>query len=144
MKLSTKGRYATRAMLELALHYGEGPVQVKEISRSQEISERYLEQILIPLKAAGLITVVRGAHGGFALARHPSGINIMEIVYIAEGSTTPVECLDDPRLCSRSKSCVTREVWAEMKNAADGVLKSITLQDLLDKQRKGVFLGDGI
>ena len=144
MKLSTKGRYATRAMLELAVHFGEGPIQVKEISRSQEISERYLEQIMIPLRVAGLVKVIRGSHGGFTLARPPSGISLIEILNIVEGSTAPVECVDDAKVCSRSRSCVTREVWEKLKKATDDVLESTTLQDLLDRQENGAHIGEGI
>ena len=136
MKLSTKGRYATRAMLDLALHFGEGPILVKDISRRQEFSDRYLEQILTPLKAAGLVRVVRGARGGFTLARPPSDIRLIEIIQIVEGSTAPVDCVDDAKICSRSDFCVTREVWAEMKKATDTVLESITLQDLLERQKE--------
>ena len=136
MKLSTKGRYATRALLDLALHFGEGPILVKDISRRQEVSDRYLEQILTPLKAAGLVRVVRGARGGFALARPPSEIRLIEIVQIMEGSTAPVECVDHADSCSRSVSCVTREVWTDLKSAIDGVLESVTLQSLVEKERQ--------
>lgn len=135
MKVSTKGRYAARAMLDLAQHFGEGPILVKDISRREEFSDRYLEQILIPLKVAGLVRVVRGARGGFSLARPPSEIKLLEIIQIVEGSTAPVDCVDDARVCSRSDLCVTREVWAEMKAAIDTVLESITLQDLLERQK---------
>ncbi len=135
MKVSTKGRYAARAMLDLAQHFGEGPILVKDISRREEFSGRYLEQILIPLKVAGLVRVVRGARGGFSLARPPSEIKLLEIIQIVEGSTAPVDCVDDARVCSRSDLCVTREVWAEMKAAIDTVLESITLQDLLERQK---------
>ena len=135
MKVSTKGRYAARAMLDLAQHFGEGPILVKDISRREEFSDRYLEQILTPLKVAGLVRVVRGARGGFSLARPPSEIKLLEIIQIVEGSTAPVDCVDDTRVCSRSDLCVTREVWAEMKAAIDTVLESITLQDLLERQK---------
>ena len=136
MKLSTRGRYATRAMLDLALHFGEGPIMVKDIASRQEISGRYLEQLLAPLKVAGLVRSIRGAHGGFALARAPSEIRLKEIIQTMEGSTAPVECVDDARICPRSDLCVAREVWAEMKKATDRVLESITLQDLLQRQKE--------
>ena len=133
MKLSTKGRYATRALLDLALHFGEGPVLVKDISKRQEVSDRYLEQILTPLKAAGLVRVIRGARGGFTLAKPPSEIRLIDIVQIMEGSTAPVECVDNAHYCSRSDSCVTREVWSELKRSIDGILESTTLQHLADR-----------
>ena len=141
MKLSTKGRYAARAMLDLAQHFGQGPILVKDISRREEISERYLEQILTPLKIAGLVRVIRGARGGFTLARLPSEIRLIEIIQIMEGSTAPVECVDDAQICSRSDLCITREVWAEMKKAIDTVLESTTLQDLLERQKKRAIAG---
>ncbi len=134
MKLSTRGRYATRALLDLALHFGEGPVMVKDISRRQEISDRYLEQLLTPLKAAGLVRGIRGARGGFTLTRPPLEIRLIEIIQIMEGSTAPVECVDDAKFCSLSDLCVTRGVWAEMKRATDKVLESTTLQDLVERQ----------
>lgn len=134
MKLSTKGRYATRAMLDLALHFGEGPILVKDISNRQEVSDRYLEQILTPLKAGGLVRVVRGARGGFALAKPPSQIKLLEIIQLVEGSTAPVDCVDDLHICARSGNCVTREVWIELKQAIDNVLESMTLEDLVDRQ----------
>ncbi len=144
MKLSTKGRYTTRAMLELAIHYGEGPIQIKDISRSQEVSERYLEQLLLPLKSAGLIRTTRGANGGFELIRKPSEIRLLDIFLVAEGTTAPVECVDNAAVCSRSAGCATRGIWAEIKAATDKVLESTTLQDLVERQAVGVFIGNGI
>ncbi len=136
MKLSTKGRYAARAMLDLAQHLGQGPILVKDISRREEISERYLEQILTPLKIAGLVRVIRGARGGFTLAKPPSEVRLIDIIQTMEGSTAPVDCVDDAQICSRSDSCVTREVWTEIKEAIDTVLESTTLQDLLERQKR--------
>ena len=136
MKLSTKGRYGTRLMLDLAIHYGQGRILLKDIARRHNISERYLEQLLIPLKAAGLVRGIRGAHGGFMLARAPSEIKLLEIVQVMEGSTAPVECVDDARVCNLSDRCVTRGVWVKMKKAIDGVLESTTLEDLKTENKK--------
>jgi len=136
MKLSTKGRYGTRAMLDLALHYGQGPILLKDIARRQQISDRYLEQVIIPLKAAGLVTSMRGAHGGFALAKPPSEIRLNVIMQVMEGSIALVDCVDDPRACSRADSCATRDVWTEMEKAMSGVLESTTLEDLVQRQRE--------
>jgi len=136
MKLSTKGRYGTRAMLDLALHYGQGPILLKDIARRQQVSDRYLEQVIIPLKAAGLVTSARGAHGGFALAKPPSEIRLIEILQVVEGSISLVDCVDDPRACSRANSCVTRDVWTEMEKAMSDILKSTTLEDLAQRQRE--------
>ena len=136
MKLSTKGRYGTRAMLDLALHYGQGLILLKDIARRQEISEGYLEHVIIPLKAAGLVTSARGAHGGFALAKPPSEIRLSDIIQVVEGSIALVDCVDDPSVCSLADLCVTRDVWSDMKKAMSGILESTTLQDLVQRQRE--------
>lgn len=136
MRLSTKATYGTRAMLDLAIRSGEGPVLVREIAKRQAFSARYLEQLLLPLKAAGLVRATRGARGGFSLARAPSDIKLSEIIQIMEGSTAPLECVDDAGVCSRADLCITREIWGEMKKAMDGVLESTTLQDLVERQKR--------
>lgn len=136
MKLSTRGRYATRAMLDLALHLGEGPLLAKDISSRQQISARYLEQVFTPLRVAGLVKTIRGARGGFSLARPTSEIRLLDIIRATEGSTAPVECVDDAQACPRSTSCVARDVWVRMKQATDEVLASTTLQDLVDQHRQ--------
>ncbi|MDD5288589.1 MAG: RrF2 family transcriptional regulator [Dehalococcoidales bacterium] len=135
MKLSTKGRYAMRAMLDLAQHYSEGLVLVKDVAKRQEISERYLEHLFISLKTAGLVKSVRGAHGGFTLARQPSEIKLLEVVQVCEGPLTLMECVMDAGLCPRSSRCATRDVWRELQSAMDGVLGSMTLQDLIERQQ---------
>ena len=122
-------------MLDLALHHGEGPILLKDIARRQQISERYLEHLVTPLKTAGLVTSARGAHGGFALAKPPSEIRLCKIIQLVEGSIAPVECVDDPKVCPRADLCVTRDIWAEMKKATDKVLESTTLQDLVERQK---------
>ena len=136
MKLSTRGRYATRAMLDLALHSAEGPVVIRDISRRQEVSELYMKQLIPPLRAARFIRVIRGAHGGLTLAKPPSQIKLIEIIQSIEGSTAPVECVDDAGICSRSDLCVTRVVWTKIKEAIDKVLESTTLQDLVEQHRQ--------
>jgi len=123
-------------MLELALRHEEGPVLLKEIAKAQEISEGYLEQILPPLKSAGLIHSSRGAHGGYALARNPAEITLREIVQSAEGSLTPVHCVDVPEVCSRSNFCVTRDIWALLRDRILETLESITLQDMVKRQKE--------
>lgn len=135
MKLSTRGSYGTRAMLELALHADEGPMQLKEIARNQAVSERYLEQLVIALKVAGLVKSTRGAKGGFVLARHPSEIKLSDVVQVLEGSLAPMACIDEPGVCDRALNCVTRDLWTEMKVAMVGVLENTTLQDLVRRHR---------
>ena len=136
MKLSTKGRYGARAMLELALHYGDGPVLVKDIARSQEISRRYLEHLIVSLQAAGLVKTIRGAKGGCVLAKLPSEIKLGEVVEALEGSVAPANCVDDSKLCPRVKLCVTHDIWVKMKEAIVNVLNSVTLEDMVVWQKE--------
>ena len=139
VKLSTRGRYAVRAMLDLALQSGDGPTLIKDISERQQISCLYLEQLFTRLKAAGLVRSVRGPRGGFMLTKPPREIRFSDIVQAMEGSTAPVECVDNARLCSRADFCVTRPVWSEVKEAMDRVLTATTLEDLAGRQgRNGV------
>ncbi len=136
MKLSTRGRYGTQALLELALHQGEGPVLLKDIAQRQQISLQYLEHLITPLIAGGIVRSTRGAKGGVWLAKPPTEIRLSEAIQLLEGSIAPVECLDDPKYCSRSDLCVTRDIWDELKKAMDGVLESTTLQDLVERQKR--------
>ncbi len=135
MKLSTKGRYGIRALLELALRQHESPVLLRDIARSQQISPSYLEHLITPLITGGVLRSARGARGGVSLARPPAEIKLSEAFQILEGSTAPVECVDKPEVCARSRSCATRDIWGEMKKAMDGVLESTTLQDLVEHQK---------
>lgn len=136
MKLSTKGRYGARAMVDIALHQREGPTLLKDIAKRQGISEKYLERIITSLKVAGLIKSIRGAHGGYILAKPPSEIKLSEIIRALEGSLAPVECVDDPTYCNRAGICVTRDVWVKIKDRINEVLESISLKDLVDQQVK--------
>jgi len=136
MKLSTKGRYGTRALLDLALHQGEGPVLLKDIAQRQQISVRYLEHLITPLIAGGIVRTTRGAKGGVSLAKPPEEIKLSEVIQLLEGSIAPAECISNPEICSRSKLCVTRDIWGELKQAMDGILRSTTVQDLVERQRK--------
>lgn len=134
MKLSTRARYGLRAILELGLNYGKGIVTLSEISQKQEISERYLERIMSILVSSGLVTSLRGQHGGFTLAKDPSEIRLSEVIQVLEGSLSLVPCLDNPKICKRVNVCVVRDVWVRMKNAMLAVLDSITLRDMIKMQ----------
>jgi len=134
MKISTKGRYGMRAMTDLAIHYGEGQILLKDIAKRQQLSERYLEQLILSLKSAGMVKSTRGAHGGFKLAKPPSEIKLIEIFQTLEGPLGLVECVEDPMSCSRVDSCVTRDIWLEMKEGLVSILDSKTLQDLAEQQ----------
>jgi Rrf2 family protein len=135
MKLSTKGRYGMRAMLDLAQHYDDGLVLVKDVARRQEVSERYLEHLFLSLKTAGLVKSVRGAHGGFTLARSPNKIKLMDIISVSEGPLALVDCVVDASVCPRSSKCAARDLWHELQSAMGEVLGSLTLQDLVERQR---------
>lgn len=134
MKLSTRGRYSTRLMMELALHFGEGPVLLKDISKVQDISLKYLGQLIIPLKIAGLIKSTRGSHGGYFLSRPPEKINLYEVIKAVEGPIAFSECVDSPDICYRSKTCAAREVWGEATRQFNDTLGSITLAEMLKRQ----------
>ncbi|MDH4218496.1 MAG: Rrf2 family transcriptional regulator [Candidatus Aminicenantes bacterium] len=143
IKLSTKGRYGTRLMLNLALHYEEGKeaVVLKNISEEEDLSIRYLEQIIIPLKLNKLVKSVRGAGGGYTLARDPSKINLCQIIEVLEGSCTLVDCVDDPDFCDRATECATHEIWKEASMLLKNYFESKTLQDLLEIAKKKKIKG---
>lgn len=136
MRLSTKGRYSARAMLDLALNYGHGPITLKEVSRRQDISEGYLENIITSLVAHGLVASFRGKSGGFVLSKPPQQICLGDVIRICEGSLALVRCVDDPAICKRSSKCVTIEIWTRLKNAMTDVLNDITLQDMVEMHQR--------
>ena len=135
MKFSTRGRYGTRALLELALRQGEGPVLLRDIAQRQQISLPYLEHLITPLIAAGMVRSTRGARGGVLLARPSEEIRLSEVIQLLEGSIAPSECVNNPEVCIRSEFCATQDVWGELKKAMNGILESTTLQDLAERQR---------
>ena len=131
MKLSTKGRYGVKAMVELAINYGGAPLSIKTISKRQNISEYYLEQLFSPLRKAKLITSIRGAQGGYVLSREPKDITVAVIMYVLEGPIEIAECIDGVS-CDNLDCCATRLLWAKIKNSIDDVMKSVTLQDIVN------------
>ena len=141
MKLSTKGRYGIKAMVDLALHYGMEPVSIKSISKRQNISEYYLEQLFSNLRKANLIKSVRGAQGGYSLEKTPSETSIFEIMEILEGPIVISECIELGN-CSNTDCCATRLLWVKIKDSIDCVMKSTSLQDMVDdnnNMQKGVI-----
>ena len=136
MKLSTRGRYSTRLMLELAIRFDQGPVLLKDISEAQEISLKYLGQLIIPLKIAGLIKSTRGSHGGYFLSRSPDEIKLSEILNAVEGPLIFSECVESPDICNRSDECVARDIWEEASKQFTNMLNTITLSDMLKRQEK--------
>ena len=135
MKLSTKSRYASRLMVNLALVYQKGPVQLNEIAKKEEISEKYLSQIVILLRSAGLIRSIRGAKGGYLLTRSPEEITLKDIVEVMEGGLNIVDCLDENEPCGRTGKCITRQVWEKVTKAITRTLEEISLKDLTEQVR---------
>ena len=136
MKISTKGRYALRLMLDLALAEPGEPIPLRNVAERQDISDKYLEQIVTPLSRAGLVRSIRGAGGGYMLTRAPSQYTVGEILRPLEGSLAPVSCVDGSECCGRADQCVTMEVGRDIQKAVSGVVDHITLQDLVDRQRQ--------
>lgn len=132
MKLSTRGRYGTRLMVDLAQNYADGPIPLADIAKRQDLSVKYLEQLIIPLKAAGLIRSVRGRRGGYTLSRKPAKISVGQIIDTVEGDLSLVDCVAAPDLCDRSDNCPTRSIWVKMTDLLERDLYSMSLQDILD------------
>ena len=142
MKISTKGRYALRMMLDLAEHTGEGFIPLKEIAERQGISKQYLEQIVSLLNTSSILRAGRGKQGGYMLAKKPSEYTVGQILRITEGNLVPVACLEDePNQCGRASMCKTLSVWKGLYKVMNDYLQSITLQDILD-QCSGQSAGD--
>ena len=135
MKVTTKGRYGIRALLDVALDESQNPIPLKAIAERQHIPLNYLERIAAVLVRAGVLQSTRGPAGGVRLAEAPEDICIGDIVRVLEGSTAPSLCVDDPDSCERSDICVMCDIWGEVKEAVDGILKSLTLQELVERHR---------
>lgn len=137
MKLSTRTRYGLRAILELATNHGKEPLRLKIIARNQDISLKYLEQLMATLKSAGLVRSLRGSKGGYILAKAANQIKLSDVFNALEGpSAITVDCLDDNSYCARTAECITRRVWVQVQEAMLGVLESLTLQDLVDRTKE--------
>jgi Rrf2 family cysteine metabolism transcriptional repressor len=136
LRLSTKARYALRAMMELALREGEGPVQLHEIAAAQRLSPKYLEQLVIPLRHAGLVHTERGPSGGYSLARPAAEITALDIVRAVEGPLDLLDCVGRAAICERSSSCAARDLWRDLSVAVTEVLGKRTLADLSQCQRR--------
>jgi rrf2 family protein (putative transcriptional regulator) len=133
MRLSCRGRYATRAMIELALHHGKGPLPLNNIAQNEGISKKYLNQLMGPLELAGLVRVVRGKNGGFLLARTPAEITLGDILYAVEGDMSLLDCVKNSKLCYRSEECFSRSTWVELSQLINNYLRATTLSDILKK-----------
>jgi len=135
MRLSTKGRYGARLMLDLATHYNDGFILLKDVAKREDISEGYLEHLLPLLKTAGLINSLRGSKGGYKLAKAPSEISLKEVIQALEGSLSPAECVVAPSVCERVRFCVTRDIWKEVGEKISQTLESVTLKDMVEMQK---------
>ena len=131
MKLSTKGRYGVKAMVDLAINYGGSPVSIKSISQRQNISEYYLEQLFSSLRKAKLIKSIRGAQGGYILNRQPEDITVSDIIEVLEGPIEISDCLDGVT-CNNVDCCATRLLWKIIKTSIDEVTNSVTLKDIVE------------
>lgn len=139
MKLSTKGEYGLRAIFDLAMHYGEGPISLKSIAERQDLSDHYLEQLFSVLRKAGLVKSIRGAQGGYVLGKEPAEITVGDIIRVLEGPIAPMDCVNEEStddLCRRAETCVTRGIWKKVRDSISNVLDSITLEDMAKEAEK--------
>lgn len=134
MRLSTKTRYGLRALIDLAMHDEGRPVMLRKISERQSISKKYLDNIFSSLRVAGILRTVRGASGGYLLAKPPEEIQLAEVVSALEGSVAPVDCTQNQDLCERSLDCAARELWLGLERAIFRVLEGQSLHDLVRRQ----------
>lgn len=133
MKISTKGRYALRLMLDLALNSGGTAIPLRDVAERQEISDKYLEQIVTQLSRAGLVRSIRGAGGGYLLTREATAYTVGEILRVLEGNLAPVSCAEGTGCCEREAQCVTVDIWRSIQAAVDGVVDNISLADLVHR-----------
>lgn len=143
MKLSTRGRYGVKAVLELAIHYGKGHVSIKSVAKQQNVSEYYLEQLFAQLRKRGIIRSLRGAYGGYALARPPGEITVYDVIEVLEGSIEISDCIVDTT-CKNVDCCASRLLWVRIKESIDDVLKSTTIQDMVDDYNKMKTIKEGV
>ncbi|WP_129597667.1 RrF2 family transcriptional regulator [Anaerophilus nitritogenes] len=138
MKLSTKGRYGVKAMFELALAFGEGPIALNSIAEKQNLSVHYLEQLFASLRKAGLVKSIRGAQGGYMLSKKPEEITVGDIIRTLEGPVAPSECVieDEKTECYKADYCVTRTIWERIRDSINAVVDNITLQDMINDYKK--------
>ncbi len=136
MRVSTKGDYGIRALIELAHHFGQGPLMSAEIAARQNIPEPYLDQLLTTLRRAGFIRSVRGPQGGHALIREPRDLSLSDVIAVLEGSVSPAACLDEPDGCGKPGFCAQREVWETIRDATRKILDDVSIGDLAQRERE--------
>ena len=131
MKISTKGRYGLRILMDLALHESEKPRLIRDIAKSQQISEKYISRLVIALRKAGMIRSVRGVNGGFHIAMKPEDITLLNVIEVMEGPLSIVDCVSAPKCCTHSKDCAPREVWCNLNENIRTLMSGTTLADIL-------------
>ena len=131
MKISTKGRYGLRILMDLALHQSEKPRLIRDIAKSQQISEKYISRLVIALRKAGMIRSVRGVNGGFHIAMKPEEITLLNVIEVMEGPLSIVDCVSAPKKCVHSKDCAPREVWCKLNDDIRELMRKTTLADIL-------------
>lgn len=136
MRISSRGEYGVRAMLDLALHYGQGPIPLNMIAQRQDISEHYLEQLIAVLRKSNLVNSFRGAQGGYELARAPAEIPVSDIICALEGPIAPMECIEDEANCHRTEKCATRLLWQKLQASIEQVLENVSLEDMRQEALK--------
>ena len=136
MKISTKGRYGLRILLDLALHDSETPRLIRDIAESQQISEKYISRLIIDLRRAGMVRSIRGAKGGFRIARQPEQITLLDVVEVMEGALSIVDCVRSPEKCTRNTNCATREIWNKLNSEIRAAMSRITLADILENYKQ--------
>lgn len=136
MKISTKGRYGLRILIDLAMHDPEKPRMIKDIAKSQQISEKYISRLVIELRRAKLIRSVRGVKGGFYLAKPPEKITLLEVLETMEGPISLVDCVRSPQICEHANNCPSRNVWAELNSGIQELTQKITLDDILSTRHQ--------
>jgi Rrf2 family protein len=139
MRISTRSRYGLRLLMELTYHEAGKPVFLNEIARNQDISEKYLSKLVIPLRGAGLIQSARGAHGGYVLGRNPTDINLREVIDCLEGGLGVIDCADNPALCPRSADCSSRDVWAGLEKVMRDYCQSMSLAEMAKAERQASY-----
>ena len=131
MKISTKGRYGLRILMDLAIHESEKPRLIRDIAKSQQISEKYISRLVISLRKAGMIRSVRGVNGGFHLAVKPENITLLDVIEVMEGPLSIVDCVSAPKTCAKSGNCAPREIWCKLNDDIRALMRGTTLADIL-------------
>ena len=142
MKLSTRGRYGIHAMYELAANYGGSPLSIKAVAEKQNIPEAYLEQIIAVLRKDELVVSIRGAQGGYKLARTPEEITVGDVLRSLEGGLRLIDCLEEEETCGKSCACPSRIVWKKLSDGLNAIVDSITLKDMIDEYTRGKAQGE--